>query len=316
MTGEKNNRPFAEIFRGADWRAATLAGSLLAVFVWMHARGNAVQTDVFGYSAFRWMVGRWGDTVSYGGVDYSHGWLIPFVSAWFVWKDRKRLKASVSGDVDRRGLWAVLAGVLLHTAGFRIAQTRLSMAGLIAMVWGIPFYLYGWQTAKILAFPSAYLVFCIPLTFLDGLTFPLRMVAARLSDIILNGLGIEVWRSGTGLYSAPPNPFQLDVADPCSGLRSLLAIAALCSAYAFATLRSTWKRLTLFLFSIPLAMAGNIVRIVTVAIIIRATGSEAGMRFYHDYSGYLVFASVTVLMVGLGQALARVNRKRENPEKP
>ena len=210
----------------------------------------------------------------------------------------------------RHGLWVVLAGVLLHAVGFRIAQTRLSLAGLITMVWGIPLYLYGWQTAKILAFPCAYLVFCIPLNFLDGLTFPLRMMAARLSEITLNGLGIEVLRSGMGLYAGEPNPFQLDVADPCSGLRSLLAIAALCSAYAYATLHSLPKRLALFLLAIPLAMAGNVIRIVTVAIVIRMTGSELGMRFYHDYSGYLVFVSVTVLMVGLGQALSRLNRKR------
>ena len=87
-------------------------------------------------------------------------------------------------------------------------QTRISLISLILILWGVPFYFYGWEVAKILIFPCTYLIFCVPLNFLDALSGPLQMIATTLAYNLLNGLGIECERVGTQLI----NPyFQLNV---------------------------------------------------------------------------------------------------------
>jgi exosortase len=95
-------------------------------------------------------------------------------------------------------------------------------------------------------------------------------------------------------------PSGLDVADPCSGLRSLLAMTALTAVYAYFTQRTILKKWILFATSIPLAVAGNIARIVTIAIMSEAVGGRLALGLYHDYSGYILFTAAISLMVVIG----------------
>jgi exosortase len=182
-------------------------------------------------------------------------------------------------------------------------QTRISLMSLVLLFWGIPFYLFGWQLAKKLIFPCSYLVFCIPLNFLDVIAFPLRILSSSLATGILNGLGIGAVRSGTAIYSTVAGGFEFDVADPCSGLRSLLAMTALTAVYAYFTQKTLLKQWILFIASIPLAVAGNIARIVTIAIMAEAFGGKFALTLYHDYSGYILFTAAISLMVVIGALL-------------
>jgi exosortase len=123
---------------------------------------------------------------------------------------------------------------------------------------------------------------------------------------MLNGLGIETVRTGTAIYSSAAGGFSFDVADACSGLRSLLAMTALTAAYAYLTQQTPLRRWLLFLAAIPLAIAGNVVRVLTIAIVAETIGMETAMSLYHDYSGLLVFFVAVVLMLGLAAALRRM----------
>jgi exosortase len=169
----------------------------------------------------------------------------------------------------------------------------------------MPFYLYGWQIAKILLFPCAFLIFCIPPSLLDSLTVPLRIMTSVVSEHILNGLGIPTIRQGTLIISSTPGGFRLGVDDPCSGLRSLIAIAALTAVYAHFMDASLWKKFVLFFSALPLAIIGNVVRVITVAIVAGILGQDRAMGFYHDYSGYVVFAVAVLLTMGVGKGLER-----------
>jgi exosortase len=174
------------------------------------------------------------------------------------------------------------------------------------LIWGMPFYLYGKRVAGLLTFPCAYLAFCIPLNFLDGLTFPLRLWSAAIAASLLNGLAIPVQRSGTAIVSTAGQGFQLDVADPCSGLRSLLAMMALIAAYGYLTESKTGRRWLLFACSIPIAMLANIVRVASIGVAAGAIGQDAAMRVYHDYSGYIVFTTAVLGMLGVQQLIRRL----------
>jgi len=141
------------------------------------------------------------------------------------------------------------------------------------------------------------------MSFLDELTLPLRLLSSQMADILLNGFGIAAARHGTLIRIAGRETVTLGVDDPCSGLRSLLAIAALTAVYAYVTMDKRWKQWTLFLLSAPLAIAGNVVRIATVALVARFSGANAALKFYHDYSAYLVFAVAALLMLWIGKLL-------------
>ena len=106
-------------------------------------------------------------------------------------------------------------------------------------------------------------------------------------------------------FSAAGGGFNFDVANPCSGIRSLLALTALTAAYAWFSQDKQWKKWTLFLAAVPLAIAGNVFRILTIAIVAHFLGQEAAMGLYHDYSGFIVFSAAVLLMVAFGHLLSR-----------
>jgi exosortase len=269
------------------------------LFMLFHMLGNTVE-NVSSRSAFHWMFARWQDTISFG-ADYSHGYFIPFVSLGVIWYKRKEI-FSVDKAVDWRGLVFVVGALVMHWLGAKMQQTRISLVSLVMLIWGVPFYLFGWQLAKKLIFPCSYLLFCVPLNFLDVIAFPLRMFSTKLAVGMLNGFGIEAVRSGTAIL-IPSMPTGMDVADPCSGLRSLLAMTALTAVYAFFTQRTFIRKWLLFLASIPLAVIGNIARIVTIAFVAEALGAKPALGLYHDYSGYILFTAAIISMVVVGMIL-------------
>ncbi|MFC1453316.1 exosortase/archaeosortase family protein [Verrucomicrobiota bacterium] len=284
-----------------------LALAVLALMFWLlyGVQGNSQETAIHGHSAVRWMVKRW----SGSGGDLSHGWVIPLVSLYLLWRRRRDL-VSAEKQPAAAGLAVVVLALFLHWAGVRAQLTRLSLLSLIGLLWGIPLYFYGWKVAGLILFPCVYLFFCIPLSFLNSITVPLRLFAGGMATFLLNGLGIATVRQGTAIYSSAAGGFNLDVADACSGLRSMLAMTALTAAYAYLTQDSLVKKWLLFAGAVPLAIAGNVARVVTIAVVAGQFGEEAALRIYHDYSGYIVFAVAVLLMMGLGRVLKTDYREK------
>ena len=311
-TGRENGLIVSEKWRLAslthdEWYGVGVAAVVVAaLFALFHFMGNMVP-DVRSRSAFIWMTARWNDRISFGGADYSHGWIIPLVSLGVIWYKRKELLAAPK-SVNSLGLAVIVGALVLHWIGAKMVQTRLSLGALILLLWGIPFYAWGWPTAKLLIFPCAYLVFAIPLNFLDVISFPLRLFATVTATGFLNGIGIETMRRGSAIYSSAGGGFSFDVADPCSGLRSLLAMTALTAVYAYVTQKTFWRKWILFAASIPLAIIGNVARITTVALVAEAFGERLALGIYHDYSGFVVFGVAIGLMIGLG-GLLNANRR-------
>jgi exosortase len=129
------------------------------------------------------------------------------------------------------------------------------------------------------------------------------MFSTTLATAMLNGLGIGAVQIGTAIRSTVAGGFEFDVADPCSGLRSLLAMTALTAVYAYFSQRTILRKWILFMASIPLAVVGNIARIVTVAIVAEAFGGKLALGIYHDYSGYILFTASITMMVVIGGLL-------------
>ncbi|MDD5705472.1 MAG: exosortase/archaeosortase family protein [Kiritimatiellae bacterium] len=244
--------------------------------------------------------------------DMGHGWLVPIFSAYLLWMRRRELREAV-GAPSWIGAALCLPGVLLLWLGERGGQVRLSQASVYWLLWCLTYAFWGRGVARLTAFPVIYLLFTVPLAFLDVFTVRLRMLTAMLSSGLLNGIGVPVARVGTGLRSLAGAGFSLDVADPCSGLRSIFAMTAITAAYAYLTQRRLWQKWLLFACSVPLAIVGNMARIFTIALVAKYCGQDAGTGFYHDYSGYLVFVVGTLLMVQVGAWISRLDTSAPHP---
>lgn len=263
--------------------------------------GNRSNTGMSTPSLFVWVGRQW---IADGG-DFSHGWIMPLVSLGVVWMKRKEL-AAARAKQSYIGLFVLLFSLVLHWAALRAQQPRVSLVAFVGVIWSIPFFLYGRKVAGMLLFPAGYLLLCFTSYLLISFTMSLRLASCAVSCGLLNGLGITSVRNGTAIYSAAAGGFNFDVADPCSGLRSLVVMTALAAPYAYFTQKSQIKRWVLFALSVPLAMMANITRIVTIAVVAEMFGKEIAVSIYHDYSGYLVFAVATMLMVSAGQLLNRI----------
>ena len=246
--------------------------------------------------------------------DMAHGWIVPLFPIYLLWARRRQLREALADAPSWLGALGVAASLGLLWLGLRGVQVRISQFGFILMLWALPCAVWGRRMGRIVRFPAAFMVFTVPVAFLDIFTVKLRVLAAIVSSALLNGIGIAVTRTGTGLVSTTPGgSFQLDIADPCSGMRSIFALTAVTAAYAYVALSKNWKRWLLFACSFPLAVVGNIARIFLIAVVARFFGQDVATGFYHDYSGYVVFLVALLLMVRIGTWLEKP-RKGESPE--
>ncbi len=244
--------------------------------------------------------------------DMAHGWIVPIFSIYLLWMRRKQLREALSDAPSWLGALGIAASMALLWLGQRGVQVRISQFGFILFLWALPCATWGRRMGRLVKFPATFMLFTVPVAFMDIFTVKLRVLAAAVSSVLLNGIGIHVVRSGTGLISMAPDGgigFQLDVADPCSGMRSIFALTAVTAAYAYITLSKNWKRWALFACSFPLAIIGNIARIFLIAVVARFCGQDFATGFYHDYSGYVVFLVALLCMVRIGTWLEKPRKQ-------
>lgn len=185
---------------------------------------------------------------------------------------------------------AFLAAFLLHALGFVSQQARISILALLLFTWGVLRLGGGVRWGRAAAFPLAFMVFAIPLNILDSLGFWLRLWVVEAGARFARLVGIAVTQSGT-LLASVDGRYQYDVAAACSGVRSLIALAALSLLTGYLTF-NTWRRRWLaLLFCLPLVYVGNVLRIVSI-IVAAALGGPAWGDRAHDVMGFGVFVVV------------------------
>ena len=244
--------------------------------------------------------------------DMAHGWIVPLFSIALLWYRRRELSRAV-GAPSWKGALCVAAGLFLFWVGARGDQVRITQIALFWTLWSLSYALCGWNFARLTLFPVAFLLFTVPLSFLDIFTVKLRFLTSAIAAAFLNGVAIPVVRTGTGLHCLAGEGFNLDVADPCSGLRSIFALSALTAAYAYVTQRTLLRKWILFVCALPVAILGNLARIVSIAVVAKFCGQEVATGFYHDYSGYVVFV---VGILAIMQIAAWLQRGKPAPAAP
>jgi len=266
-----------------DWLAVVgLSVIVAALFAMFHHWGNTTDVRLWGRSAFGWLITRWGDSgPSLGGGDYSHGVLIPIITIGLIWFRRHEL-GKVAKSISYLGLAAVVAALLLHYVGAKGQQTRLTLFAMIGLIWAIPTYLFGLRVGLLLLFPCAYLIFAVPFDFLGELATFLQGIMTSSSAALLNALGLPVTQVGNQLFG---DGYSFNVDVPCSGIRSLQALTALTAIYAYLTQSGLVRKWLLFLSAFPLAVIGNMARVISVVLVAEGFDAEFASGTYHDMSG-------------------------------
>lgn len=268
-------------------------GLLIAWLLMFQFLGNATYGYIDSPSLFGWLKNAYDAT----GSDDAHGSLIPFVVLALFWWKRDELKR-----VAVRNWWpglVALAGAMgLHVLGYAAQQSQVSTVAMFAGIYALMATVWGWRLAVAAFFPFVMFVFCVPLTGIaEPITVPLRAISADISVFVCQHiLGIPILQVGVQLVD-PNGRYTYEVAAACSGMRSVITLLALTTAYGWVNFDAWWKRLFVVSLAIPLALMGNVFRLVSIVIAAEGFGQDAG-AFVHDWFGFVTFAmALGVLMV-------------------
>ncbi len=240
--------------------------------------------------------------------NYSHGFLIIPISAFLIWQKRKTL-SEIHLETCKWGLLLVAGSLILlliGVAGAEFFTTRVSMVGLLASV---ILYLTGWRYTREIWFPIAFLLFMIPVPYIlyYSATFPLQLFGSKVAAVAIGLLGIPHLRQGNIIHL--PDNYSLEVAEACSGLRSLVTLLALAALLAYWTQNNKYKSIILFLAAIPIAIGANVFRISVTAIGAYGISRKIAEDFLHELSGTIVFLFSLVCLLILS-SLLRATRWR------
>ena len=251
------------------------------------------------HSTLAWMLNRWGGSDSY----YSHGYLIPFISAYLIWLKKDELRKKALG-YSSLGLALILFAVVLHILGTVLYVFSLSGFSIFFFIIGAVLFLCGKEITSTILFPLIFLIFMfpLPLAFLSLITFPLKILVAKAGVAVVNLLGVPVLRNGFDITIPGGN---LVVGNPCSGLRSLIAFLALGAVLAYLTDISRLKKVILFLSAVPVAILSNAIRVPVLILISHFYGLDAASpeSIWHVVSGILVFVLGLALLMGISRFL-------------
>ncbi|MGC9317972.1 MAG: exosortase/archaeosortase family protein [Armatimonadota bacterium] len=252
----------------------------------------------------RWMWEIWMRSGYYG-----HGPLIPLISAYIVYS-RRRDFAAAKGGQNLWGLPIAGVGLAIYAAAVYWNVHFPQGFAMVMVIGGLTLLLWGWGRAKVLAFPILFLAFMVPTGRLLVTQFsnPLQVHAAGIAAATASFFGLPVKLHGTTIMIPD---YTFEVAEPCSGLKSAIAMTALAALLAYLVQAPMWKRVLLFAAGIPIALLANSVRITFTLFLGRAFGEGAAEGFFHTGSGLMVFLLGLLGLFGVAKVL-KCNRMRSD----
>lgn len=233
--------------------------------------------------------------------NYSHGFLVPFIVAYLIWTKKDELR-KLHPSPSIPGLIVLAIGLLIYLIGTIGAEWFLKRSSLIVVLGGLILYLYGTAYFKTLLFPLLFLLFMIPLPAIiyTSIAFKLQLFVSFASVKLIDLAGIPVFLNGNVIeVSSGP----LAVEEACSGMRSIMALLALSSLFAYIAHTSRLKQWILVAFALPIAVVTNIIRVTATGILAHHFGREMAEGVLHDSFGWIVFVIAFILLLLLNKLL-------------
>ena len=263
----------------------------------------AIYTPILYYMALHW----------YGSEDYSHGFLIPPLAAYFAWERQPQLRRARIEPSWWGLLPLALSSVTLAIGRLGVELMNMRVSFVLALI-GLVVLLFGRQVFRVLAFPLCFLFLMVPLpnSLLLPIAFPLQLVAADWAVSLLYYLHIPALREGNIIH-LPNATLFVEVA--CSGLRSLMALITLGVVFAYFFRRSWGERIIIVLSAIPTAIVVNALRVALTGILTYRFGEKAAGGLVHEFQGLVTFGGAFVLLLFEAWLLGLVWPERWRPKK-
>jgi exosortase len=244
--------------------------------------------------------------------NWSHGWLIPLFSLYFVSTKRDEL-----ARCRTRPTWWGAVIVALSLAVYFYSAWRLRMSypqalSVVGAVFGLVLAFGGWSLIRVLWFPILFLVLAVPLplTIYVDLTMPqqklVSAVAAAVMPLVTPGLITEPQAVVIDYVMPGSPPGSLNVEEACSGMRSTMAIVTLGVALAYLGNRPTWQRLTMVVLCVPIAMFCNAIRVTITGLLYVNGYPDLAKGTAHQVLGIAMFAVALGLFALVGTVLNRL----------
>jgi len=292
--------------------SALLLATIVATLVYFFGGAPLFIRGIFVHGAssvFAWAWQAWNP-----GANQEHSKVVPLVFLWLIFYHRKQIAAAPK-EGSNTGLVFVAIGILLFVLGARCLQPRLALGSLPFLIYGGVFYLWGKQVARIILFPCAFLVFLIPFGAVEQATFRLQFVITSAIGFLSKLVGLQIDAVGTTL-TATDGRFNFMIAEGCSGIRSLTAMAMITAIFVHLTQDRLWKKIVIFGFSIVFAIVGNIGRLFSVVLVAKFIDPKLAAGIYHDYSGWFFFPIALLAMYFFSKLVKYVSSNKRQAEAP
>jgi len=249
------------------------------------------------------LVQQWGTDPT-----YSHGFLVPPIALFLLYRERDRLLHAVPRP-SFIGLVVIVLGLMAYVLGSLGAELFVTRMSLIVVLAGTVLYVFGWNHLRVAAFPLAFLIFMVPLPAIvfDRATVSLQLVASQLGEGLLRSVDIPVLRDGN-ILTLPT--IALEVNDACSGIRSLMALLSVAALVGYFSDAAAWQRGLLVVAALPIAIGLNGVRIAVTGMAASRFGPVAASGAIHEASGWVVF----VVALGVVWMLEKTLRSRSRAQ--
>lgn len=240
--------------------------------------------------------------------EYSHGFLIPLVSAYLLWQRREQFRHAEFHS-SWAGLIVALSGLAIYFVGTLASITTIDTYALVIVLMGIALALMGWQAFRIALVPLAllFLMNPIPNFFYYNLSSELQLISSQLGVAFIRLFGVSVFLEGNVIDLGS---YQLQVAEACSGLRYLFPLLTLGAIVAYLFRGPAWMRWSLFLSTIPITVLMNSLRIGVIGVLVDRHGIEQAEGFVHQFEGWVIFMACLGVLLLEGWALLRLSGDR------
>ncbi|MHB8773317.1 MAG: exosortase A [Syntrophales bacterium] len=234
--------------------------------------------------------------------NFSHGFLVPVFSAYLIWERRESLELFPERETSTVGVFFVIAAMAMIVVGKAGGEYFTMRSSLVVLILGLSRIVLGREGFRKCLFPLTFLLFMVPIPYIlyDAIAFPLKMIASWFGEYSLTLIGVPVFREGNIIYL--PN-IQLEVADACSGIRSLMSLMALASVVAYFMSTRAIRGTVLVASAVPISVVTNSMRILLTGILSYRFGQKAAEGFFHEFSGWVIFIVGAALITGLGLLL-------------
>ena len=247
------------------------------------------------------------------GDTQGHELLIMMVAGWLFFRQRRALFELRSREAPWLGGLLLAFGLALYLFGRILESVRFEAGSLIVVLAAVLLWFRGVPALRLAWFPLFFLLFAIPLPheLLLALTGPLKDAVSTVATQLLHALGFPVGRSGVMITIGQ---YQLLVVEACAGLQTMFTLEAMGLLYAsLAKHDSLSRKILLAILVVPISFAGNVARVMVLALVTYWFGDAAGQGFLHGFAGLLLFAVALALIIAVDGLIGRLLARRARP---